>query len=257
MSKLLDRLGREAQYYDSVVLKPSRTHALIDRFTKGFYEKGKRGRLWAPIWETTDFRALRILDYGCGDGAFSCLLASRGAYVCGVDISPKSIGEARTLADTMGLNGFVNFLVCDAHRTPFKAESFDYVVGNGALHHLDLDRAYVEIARVLKPGGKAFFMEPLYHHPLLWLLRRLTPEDHTADERPLSFADIERASRWFSDCSHREHFLLSVCAAPTHLLGRNAALTIIGGLDRIDQLMMSMLPPLRHFAWLTMLELRK
>jgi hypothetical protein len=40
-------------------------------------------------------------------------------------------------------------------------------------------------------------------------------------------------------------------------LGKNAAWTIIGGLDRIDQLMMRAAPRLRHFAWLTMLELEK
>ena len=253
----LDRLTREAVYYDSVMIQPSRTHALLEKFAKGFYEKGRRGRLWEPVWEAIDFRGARILDYGCGDGTFSCLLASQGANVSGIDISSKSIGEARALANRMGMNGSPSFVVCDAHRTPFDSNSFDYVVGNGALHHLDLDRAYIEIARVLKPGGRAFFMEPMYHHPLLWLLRRLTPKDHTEDERPLSFADIDRARQWFTECAHREHFLLSVFAAPVHFLGKDAALTAIRGLDRFDRILMAMLPPLRRFAWLTMLELRR
>lgn len=250
-----DRLSREAQYFDKLMVEKSTTHALLERYAKGFYEKGRQGRLWAPVWETIELSGARVLDYGCGDGIFSCLLAQRGADVYGVDISPKSIGEARALTEEMGL--VAQFVVCDAHQTPFAQDTFDYVLGNGALHHLNLDRAYAEIARVLKPGGKAFFMEPMYHHPLLWLLRRLTSKDHTADERPLSLADIVKAREWFRDCSHREHFLFSVCAAPVHVLGKNAALTVIGGLDRIDQLVMNVVPQLRRFAWLTMLQLEK
>jgi len=255
--KVLDRLVREAEHFDNVMVSASRTHSLLERFAAGFYEKGEGGRLWAPIWAATDFNGTRVLDYGCGNGLFSCVLARRGAYVSGVDISPESIRKACALGASLGMNGHLHFSVCDAHHTPFEDNSFDYVVGNGALHHLDLDRAYAEIARVLRPGGRAFFMEPMYHHPLLWLLRRLTPKDHTADERPLSFADIHKARKWFRTCSHREHFLLSVFAAPVHVLGKSAALTVIGGLDRIDQLMMRMVPPLRRFAWLTMLELKK
>ena len=43
---------------------------------------------------------------------------------------------------------------------PFASNSFDYVVDIGALHHLQLDLAGPEIARVLKPSGKAIFIEP-------------------------------------------------------------------------------------------------
>jgi SAM-dependent methyltransferase len=205
------------------------------------------------------------LDYGCGNGGFSQVLASLGASVYGIDISPQLISRANVFAAQRG-NGssgspggrvLPRFLVCDAHRTPFPDGSFDYVVGNGVLHHLDLDKAYAEIARVLKPGGKAVFMEPMYHHPLLWSLRRLTPKAHTVDEKPLSLVDIEKARNWFRSCSHREHFLFSVCVAPVHLLGRRAALAVIDKLDRFDQIAMRVGPGLRRFAWLSMLEMEK
>src|SRR5947208_9009179 len=87
---LPNQLTREAEYFDSVVVTESKTHALLARFAKGFYEKGERGRLWAPIWETNDLRRARILDYGCGYGRFSDELGSRGAYVRGVETSRKS-----------------------------------------------------------------------------------------------------------------------------------------------------------------------
>jgi len=231
----------------------------LDRFSEGFYDKGPRGRLWGSFWETTDLKGAVILDYGCGKGGFSQVLARLGGCVYGIDISPQLIQQARTVA-LKGMNGSfsaVQFLVSDAHHTPFADNSFDYVFGNGALHHLDLDRALAEIARVLKPGGKARFMEPMYHHPLLWSLRRLTTNAHTVDERPLSLTDLAKPNRWFRICCHQEHFLFSVCAAPVHLLGKSLALSVIDKLDRFDQFMMRVEPRLRRFAWYTVLEMEK
>jgi SAM-dependent methyltransferase len=258
MRDLSDRLARERDCFDNLIVKGSKVRWLLHRFSVGFYDKSSRGRLWAPIWATTDLKKAAVLDYGCGDGTFSWILSSLGAHVCGIDISPDSIRHARKVGPQSQSNGSSpRFLVCDAHQTPFKNHLFDYVVGNGALHHLDLDRAFAEIARVLKPGGKAYFMEPMYHHPLLWSLRRLTPKSHTPDEKPLSLSDMEKAKKWFRICSHREHFLFSVCAAPAHLLGKGFALSVIARLDQLDQWVMRSRPRLREFAWLTMLEMEK
>ncbi|HXX22850.1 MAG TPA: class I SAM-dependent methyltransferase [Terriglobia bacterium] len=214
--------------------------------------------MWSSFWESAHLKGAVVLDYGCGNGEFSMILARRGARVFGIDISPKLIAQARASAAQIGHNGNApQFLAGDAHHTPFADTMFDYVVGNGALHHLDLEKAFAEIARVLKPGGKAVFQEPMYHHPLLWTLRRLTPKSHTVDERPLSFADIERTRKGFRSCHHREHFLLAACAAPTHLLGKQLALAIIGALDRLDEQLMRLLPRLRRYAWLTVIEMEK
>jgi SAM-dependent methyltransferase len=253
-----DRLMREQEFYDDLVVEGSTSRSLLDRFCYGFYDKGEKGRLWGPTWKSMDFQGASVLDYGCGSGEFSRVLALRGARVVGIDISPKLIETARASAANIGLNGSCpQFMVCDAHHTPFSDNTFDYVVGNGALHHLDLGMAYAEIARILKPGGKALFMEPMYHHPVLWMLRRLTPNAHSADERPLSFDDMAKAKKWFRTCSHREHFLLSVCFAPAHLFGKRITLAVLGAADRLDQLLMRLMPPLRRFGWLTMMEMEK
>jgi SAM-dependent methyltransferase len=253
-----NREKREREFFDELAAEVSSTRRLLDRFSEAFYEKGDRGRLWAPVWKSMDLRGAAVLDFGCGDGHFSLRLASRGARVTGVDISPNLIERARAACKRMEMNGSApQFAVADAQRTPFRDESFDYVVGNGALHHLDLEKAYAEIARLLRPGGKALFMEPMYHHPLLWMLRRLTPKTHTADERPMSIADMERAKVSFRACSHQEHFLFAVCAAPAHLLGKDFALFAIDKLDRLDAVLMKLLPGLRKLAWYTRLEMEK
>jgi len=253
-----DREARERMFFNELVTAGSATRSVLDRFSKAFYEKGSQGRPWSSFWETAELEGTVVLDYGCGNGEFSMILASRGARVYGIDISPKLIEQARASAANMGHNGSTpEFVAGDAHHTPFNDAMFDYVVGNGALHHLKLEKAFTEIARVLKPGGKAVFQEPMYHHPLLWTLRRLTPKTHTVDERPLSLADLERARKWFRACRHREHFLFAACAAPVHLLGKNFALAVIGALDRMDQQLMRLLPGLRRFAWLTVMEMEK
>jgi SAM-dependent methyltransferase len=253
-----EREARERKFFDRLVTDGSASRSLLDRFSEAFYEKGSGGRLWGPFWESAHLQGAVVLDYGCGNGEFSIILARRGARVFGIDISPKLIEQARASAAKMGCNGSApQFLAGDAHHTPFNDAMFDYVVGNGALHHLDLEKAFAEIARLLKPGGQAVFQEPMFQHPLLWTLRRLTPKTHTVDERPLSLADIGQARRWFPACRHREHFLLAVCAAPAHLLGKQFALAVIGALDRVDEQLMRLLPRLRRYAWLTVMEMEK
>ena len=252
------RIEREREFFDESVRAGSATQSRIDRFSQAFYEKGERGRLWNPFWGTANLEGATVLDYGCGNGHFSLMIARRGSHVFGIDISPKLIEQARASALNSGCNGCTpQFVAGDAHHTPFADSMFDYVVGNGALHHLDLERALTEIARVLKPGGRAVFLEPMYNHPLLWALRRLTPETHTADERPLRWADIDSSRKQFRLCTHREHFLLAVFAAPAHLLGKRFALVVIGALDRLDQQLMRLFPWLRRYAWLTVLEMEK
>ena len=142
----------------------------------------------------------RVLDFGCGHGERSLTMLEHGAHVDGIDISAVYVAEAERAARATGCAPErFDFVVGDAHATPYPDAVFDLVVGDGILHHLDLDVALGEVHRVLKPGGRAIFREPLLDSPLLKLFRRLTPKARTEDERPLDAADldrIERSGRW-------------------------------------------------------------
>lgn len=254
MAVQTERVEREKRFHDSLAQNEFEDRRLINRLSSSFYSKAEHGPMWGPVWASVDLREKRVLDYGCGDGGFSFTLAKRGARVEGIDISPALVELASTKVPD---GAVVSFSARDAHETGFPGDSFDYVFGNGILHHLDLERAYREVARVLKPGGKAFFMEPLAHHPLAVLMRKATPAARSVDEMPLTIQQVQLANRYFSDCRCTGHYVLAVLAAPVHLASEGAAFWLVKAVDRFDRTMISAFPKLGRYAWQMMLELGK
>jgi SAM-dependent methyltransferase len=127
-----------------------------------------------------------VLDFGCGHGMASVVLARQGAQVTAFDLSAGYLSEARRRAEANGVS--VDLVQADGERLPFADGSFDRVWGNAVLHHLDLRRAAAELYRVLRPGGCAVFCEPWGGNPLLGLARRRLPypgKQRTPDEQPL------------------------------------------------------------------------
>ena len=100
----------------------------------------------------------RSLEVGAGTGYFSLNLLRAGIVrdaTC-TDISPGMVRALTANAERLGLT--VRSLRADAESLPFGAEGFDLVLGHAVLHHLpDLERAFSEFHRVLKPGGRIVF----------------------------------------------------------------------------------------------------
>ncbi len=145
----------------------------------------------------------RIVDYGCGSGANSVLLANRGAHVWGIDISEDLLRLARRRLAVSGREGGATFIAGSAHDMPFPDGSIDVVFGIAILHHLDLDLVSREVRRVLKPGGRAIFQEPVRNSPVLRFVRSLIPyraPDISPYERPLTDAELKRFAAGFSTC---------------------------------------------------------
>jgi ubiquinone/menaquinone biosynthesis C-methylase UbiE len=104
----------------------------------------------------------RALEIGAGTGYFSLNLLQSGVIreaVC-TDISRGMLDELERSARRLGVS--VTTARCDAQQLPFPDDSFDLVFGHAVLHHLpDLDAAFREFRRVLRPGGRvAFCGEP-------------------------------------------------------------------------------------------------
>jgi SAM-dependent methyltransferase len=193
----------------------------------------------------------RLLEFGCGPGNAVFRFAPLARSVTGIDISGAAIDTAADRARTLAQTN-VTLAVGDAHATGFADASFDLVFGTGILHHLDLEAAYAEIARLLAAGGRAVFLEPLGHNPAINFFRRLTPSLRTIDEHPLLMADVRRASRHF-ETVEVSYFhctsLASVALARTPLFERTVA-----ALDRVDRTMFTLAPVLRRYAWIAVME---
>ena len=129
---------------------------------------------------------------------------------------------------------------------------FDAVLGKQILHHLDLGVAIPEIVRVLRPGGRAVFLEPLIHNPLLEGYRRLTPHlpqphragaqhgrpgTHRRAFQPVGTSGILPLRRPPGPV-RRTH------AAPARPCGRASA-----WLGRLDRRLMAAAPVVGRYAW--------
>lgn len=101
-----------------------------------------------------------VLDLGCGDGVLSYHIARSGGFVSGVDLCEYAIEYAKKQTAQRGIS--INFSVQDACATAFLTSSFDAVVSNEVIEHLDEpERLLREIERVLKPGGIAVISTPI------------------------------------------------------------------------------------------------
>jgi SAM-dependent methyltransferase len=201
-------------------------------------------------------KAAKVLEYGCADGRISLLhdrLPIDTRRFFGIDISDGAIDAAQKLAIA---EGYANceFAVMDAERMTFLDNEFDLVFGRGVLHHLDLKKACGEISRVLRPGGRAIFSEPLGHNPALNLYRRMTPQLRTPDEHPLVMDDVKFLKTQFSSLSYKSFGLTTVLAIPFEK-------TVIGSrsmrlFEELDDLLFR-IPLIARNAWVTLLVMTK
>jgi ubiquinone/menaquinone biosynthesis C-methylase UbiE len=121
-----------------------------------------------------------VLDVGCGTGTLAIVARERvGArgLVAGIDPSGQMIARARQKAERSGFP--VDFQVGLIEHLAFPDQSFDVVLSTFMMHHLpdDLKRqGLVEVARVLKPGGRLLILDLQGHTgPGKSSIRELTP----------------------------------------------------------------------------------
>jgi ubiquinone/menaquinone biosynthesis C-methylase UbiE len=100
-----------------------------------------------------------VLDVATGTGNTAFALAPLVARVTGLDLTPEMLAEARRLERERGVTN-AGWVLGDAGALPFEAETFDLYTARAAPHHFeDLPMALREVARVLRPGGRACFVD--------------------------------------------------------------------------------------------------
>ncbi len=189
-----------------------------------------------------------VLDYCCGNGEDSMFIAQQGAKrVTGIDISDISVENCGNLAKRNGPSN-THFQVADAENTGFDDDSFDFITEYGALHHLDLPKAYREMARILRPDGKIICNEVLAHNPLIHGYRRLTPKLRTPweVEHILRRKDFNIAREYFGKVELHFFHLSTLLAVPfrkTFLFSPMLSL-----MEAIDSVVLKV-PGLKWQAW--------
>jgi ubiquinone/menaquinone biosynthesis C-methylase UbiE len=104
----------------------------------------------------------KVVDVGCGEGRFTRFLAQSAAQTSGLDINQVSLDRARAKAREESID--VDWRQGRAEEMPFADESLDLVVFSNSLHHVAMEHmvaALQQAARVLKPGGDLYIMEPV------------------------------------------------------------------------------------------------
>ena len=240
-----ERLRREAEFHDHLYAhdKDARAatakyYSVIDRCRDEYLRRISDGA-----------QGKRILEYGCGPGGHAGPLAAAGADVVAIDISAEAIRQAKERLDSS-----VELIEMNAEAMTFEDASFDVVCGTGILHHLDLEKAFSEISRVLRPGGKALFIEPLGHNPAINLYRRMTPTMRSDDEHPLKMGDFAAAERMFAEVDLSFYNLSTLAAVPLRRSKMFGPLS--RGLTKFDDLLIRLIPFARRYAWNVLIELK-
>lgn len=96
-----------------------------------------------------------LLDVSCGQGALVQFAWQAGLRACGLDLSPAAARLAHHVAPLAA------FSVANAEQLPYANNAFHYVTNIGSVeHYIEPARAVREMARVLRPGGRALILLP-------------------------------------------------------------------------------------------------
>jgi len=215
-----------------------------------YYAIEKRSRGIVEQWFEDNVKNRVVLDYCCGNGEDTLFIAKKGAAkVVGIDLSDVSIANCTERAASENLSCVAEFRVMDAEALEFENDTFDIVSEYGALHHMDLDRAFESVRKVLKPEGRVICVETLGHNPLIHLYRKSTMHLRTQWEvdHILKRKDIEKAYKYFNKIDYVGFFYLAALAAVPF---RNTPFffPLLYVLERVDHLLFKV-PFLKWNAW--------
>jgi SAM-dependent methyltransferase len=204
-----------------------------------------------------NYQGKRFLDYCCGNGALAIFWAKKGIESVGIDISDVSIKNAKKLAEKERIINKTSFLIMDAENLKFPDNYFDLITCNGVLHHLDIKKAFPELNRVLKPGGKVICWEPLIYNPIFQIYRKMTPNLRTKweTEHILTKKDLNLASSYFGKIGLNFFHLTTLLDVPFRNIPVifNPLLTL---LEHIDSFLLK-LPLIKWLAWQVVFILRE
>lgn len=146
--KMLDKI------YNAFLNWPALYHLITLFLSGGYWER----------WQNAvfdDLQGKEILEIGPGPGKLLLRLIEKGYHVTGVEFLPNMASEARRLMKQAGQKVTIHYQ--SPHKLPFKNETFDCIVATFVMSEInDLDKAIMEMKRILKKKGKVIIIAGSY-----------------------------------------------------------------------------------------------
>ena len=150
----------------------------------------------------------------------------------------------------------------------FESDSFDLIWGTALLHHVNIEKASVEIRRVLKDSGKAIFMEPIVfssvldtirHHPLVTYF---VPDEGaevliTEDEHQITTDEYKVLLDNFSQVNYKTSRLLSRLDRIISGYPVNEKNPFVILLNKVDRILLENFSFLKNYGAWAVIELKK
>ena len=226
----------------------------LDNPSHPFYERRWLYRTSIRALEAEPLPGKKVLDYGCGPADFGIWMATEGANVTLLDLSPAAIevGLKRAHASDVEVRG----IAADASSLGMLATAeFDLVFACAALHHtLKYPGAVEELARIMKPGARLVLCETWGGNPLLNTARKL----HAAmigeaaeqgEEIIMSHAELKALAPYCSDLHVETRNLLAMAKRLMRSHFESSwARGLVRTLEGMDKVLLTLAPPLKNWC---------
>jgi len=193
------------------------------------------------------------VEIGCGRGAGTESLRALGFAAHGFDLDPERVAVARARFPAC------EFRVADVTSLPLADGACDLVFSCSVLQYVDHRRTLAECRRILRPGGRAIFIENLAGHPLARLDRRwrrrarAAMPTHRVPTRHVDLAGLDLFAEYLDITAvHTANLMTPLALVPPVLL-RRSAIGDATGFHRLlfaaDRRLLAWRPALARYCW--------
>ena len=198
----------------------------------------------------------KLLEIGCGSGQQALYFSSKGSLVTAIDISEECLNSVRNLIKKHAVKN-IQVQNMDAHSLQFPDNSFEIIYLNSVLMHADKEKMLRECHRVLAPGGSIIIIEPLQYSPPMMVYRLFSSYRKTNPDY-MSISQFKRFAPYFSTFQHQEFYFFSLVSLPFFRFQNTThAVRLSKQLEKLDNLLIHIFPPLRHLYWVSVVQYHK
>jgi 2-polyprenyl-3-methyl-5-hydroxy-6-metoxy-1,4-benzoquinol methylase len=211
-----------------------------------------------------DLEGKSLLDVGCGLGEASVYFALKGASVTSSDLSSEMLVNTKKLAEHHCVS--VTTHLASSDRMELQPESFDIIYAGNLMHHVDIADTVVKIKKLLKKNGVLVTWDPLAYNPIINVYRKIATEVRTIDEHPFTVNDIKTFKRNFSTVETSYFWLTTLVIFLMMYFKQKKNPNeerfwkvvvdesenwekLYKPLEKIDKILLKLLPPLRLLCW--------